>query len=147
MLWLSAMVDVYTGDWQATHRALDALHPFVPAGEALWMDGRLTTFSLVPVSARPAARRALREAAPEALVPELGQALSFFDDCPAAWLYEDWGFEVDHDPAAGLAYLRARMAALEYSRSNTPRWCGWSPSAARCTTASWRSRRTSRSSR
>jgi hypothetical protein len=81
------------------------------------MDGRLTTFSLVPVSARPAARRALREAAPEALVPELGQALSFFDDCPAAWLYEDWGFEVDHDPAAGLAYLRARMAALEYSRS------------------------------
>jgi hypothetical protein len=117
MLWLSAMVDVHVGDWQATHRALDALDPFVPAGEPLWMDGRLTSFSLVPLAARPAARRALREAAPEALVPELGQALSFFRDCPAGWLYEDWAFEADHDADAGLAYLRARMAELEYSRS------------------------------
>jgi hypothetical protein len=116
MLWLSAMVDVHAGDWQATHRALDALDPFVPAGEAFWLDGRLTTFSLVPAAARPAARRAIQESAPESLIPELGQALSFFADCPAAWLFEDWPFEVDHDPAAGLAFLRARMADLEYSR-------------------------------
>jgi hypothetical protein len=117
MLWLSTMVDVHAGDWQAAHRALDALDPFVPGGEDLWLDGRLTTFNLVPQAARAAARRALVEAAPESLVPELGQALSFFPDCPAAWLFEDWAFEVDHDPAGGLAYLRARMAELEYSRS------------------------------
>jgi hypothetical protein len=117
MLWLSTMVDVHAGDWQAAHRALDALDPFVAAGESFWMDGRLSTFDLVAPDARPAARRALRRAAPEALVPELGQALSFFPDCPAAWLYEDWAFEVDHDPQVGLAYLRERMAELEYSRS------------------------------
>lgn len=116
MLWLSAMVDFHAGDWQASHRALDVIDPFVPAGEKLWMDGRLTAFSLVPAASRPAARRALAEAAPESLIPELGQALSFFPNCPAAWLFEDWAFEVDHDPVAGLAYLRARMADLEYSR-------------------------------
>ena len=118
MLWLSAMVDVHAGDWQASRRALDALDPFVPAGEDYWMDGRLTTFSLVPPAARPAARSALRESAPESLIPELGQALSFFPDCPAAWLFEDWAFDVDHNPAAGLDYLRARMAELEFSRSS-----------------------------
>lgn len=117
MLWLSAMIDVHAGDWQAAHRALDALDPFVPAGEAFWLDGRLTTFSLVPAAARPAARSALRESAPKSLIPKLGQALSFFPDCPAAWLFEDWAFDVDHDPAGGLTYLRARMAELEFSRS------------------------------
>jgi hypothetical protein len=117
MLWLSAMVDVHAGDWQAAHRALDALDPFVPASETFWMDGRLTTFSLVPPAARAAARRALVEAAPESLVPELGQALSFFPNSPGAWLFEDWAFEVDHDPDVGLAYLRERMAELEYSRA------------------------------
>ena len=103
MLWLSAMVDVHAGDWQAAHRPLDALHPFVPASETYWMDGRLTTFSLVPPAARAAARRALVEAAPESLVPEFGQALSFFPNSPGAWLFEDWAFEVDHDPDVGQA--------------------------------------------
>ena len=117
MLWLSAMVDVHAGDWQAAHRAIDALDEFVPRGEPLWIDGRLSTFSLISEAARPAARRALRLAAPEALIPDLGQALSFFADCPGAWLYEDWASEVDHDSAAGLGYLRARMADLVYSRS------------------------------
>jgi hypothetical protein len=117
MLWLSAMVDAHAGDPQASHRALDALDEFVPRGETLWMDGRLCTFSLIPKSARPAARRAVRQAAPEALVPDLGQALSFFENCPGAWLFEDWAAEVDHDAPAGLAYLRKRMAELEYSRS------------------------------
>jgi hypothetical protein len=117
MLWLSTMVDVHASDWQAAHRALDALDDFVPGGETLWMDGRLSTFSLIPEAARPAARQALRQAAPEALVPDLGQALSFFEDCPGAWLFEDWALEVNHDGPVGLAYLRARMADLEYSRS------------------------------
>ncbi|MDX6610431.1 MAG: hypothetical protein QOF85_2356 [Solirubrobacterales bacterium] len=117
MLWLSAMVDVHAGDWQAAHRALDALDAFIPRGESLWMDGRLSTFGLVPEAAHPSARRALREAASETLVPQLGQALSFFEDCPGAWLFEDWAFETEFDPSAGLAYLRSRMAALEYSRS------------------------------
>lgn len=117
MLWLSAMVDAHAGDWQASHRALDSLDDFVPSGEAFWMDGRLSTFTLIPEVARPAARRALREAAPEALVPDLGQALSFFADCPGAWLFEDWAAQTEHDADAGLAYLRERMAELEYTRS------------------------------
>lgn len=118
MLWLSAMVDVHAGDWQATHRALDVLDEFVPRGEhGVWMDGRISTLSLVPKRARAAARHALLASAPEALIPAVGQALSFFPDCPAAWLFEDWAFETDHDPATGVAYLRERMADLDYSRS------------------------------
>ncbi len=118
MLWLSGMVDVHAGDWQATHRALDVLDEFVPLGENhFWIDGRLSTFSLVPERARGAARRALREAAPEALIPQVGQALSFFPDCPAAWLFEDWALTADHDASTGITYLRERMAELDYSRS------------------------------
>lgn len=116
MLWLSAMVDAHAGDWQASHRALDSLDDFVPRGEDFWMDGRLSAFTLVPEAARPAARRALREAAPEALVPDLGQTLSFFENCPGAWLFEDWAAETEQDVTAGLDYLRMRMAELEYSR-------------------------------
>jgi len=118
MLWLSAMVDVHAGDWQATHRALDVLDEFVPQGEhGVWMDGRISTFSMLPRRSRGAARRALRAYAPEALIPEVGQALSFFPNCPAAWLFEDWAFETDHDAIAGITYLRGRMADLDYSRS------------------------------
>lgn len=116
MLWLSAMVDTHAGDWQASHRALDSLDDFVPSGEAFWIDGRLSTFTLVPEAARPAARRALREAAPEALISDLGQALSFFDDCPGAWIFEEWAEETEQDVSGGLAYLRSRMAELESSR-------------------------------
>jgi hypothetical protein len=36
MLWLSAMVDAYAGDWQASHRILDSLDDFVPRGEDFW---------------------------------------------------------------------------------------------------------------
>lgn len=118
MLWLSGMVDVHAGDWQATHRALDVLDEFVPEGEhGVWIDGRISTFSLVPRRSRGAARRAIQAYAPEALIPEVGQALSFFPNCPAAWLFEDWAFEVDHDATAGMAYLRGRMADLDCTRS------------------------------
>jgi hypothetical protein len=117
MLWLSAMLEDHGADYRPVGRAMDALDPFVPPGGWLWMDGRLSFFELIPESRRPAARRALTAAAPEALIPELGQALSLFPDCPGAWLFEDWAWQQDHDFPTAVSYLRARMQALEYSKS------------------------------
>lgn len=67
MLWLSARVDAHAGNWQASHRALDPSTTSSRAARPSGMDGRLSTFTLITEAARPAARRALRKPAPEAL--------------------------------------------------------------------------------
>lgn len=117
MLWLSAMADEHENDRRAVDRALDVLDEFAPGGSESILDGRLSHFELIPPRVRGAARRELAAREPEALIPALGHAVAFFDDCPIGWLYEDWALDHDLDFETGVSYLRSRLAALELSRS------------------------------
>jgi len=116
MLWLAALLIEFEADWRRVD-CLEAIDPFVPKWRKHIVDGRLTSFELIPQRRRPAARRALWDREPEALPEALGHALAFFPDCPGAWLYEEWAEERDHDAPAGLAYLRRLLTETTDSRS------------------------------
>jgi hypothetical protein len=71
-----------------------------------FLDGRISTFPLVPKERRAEARDALRDRAPWGLPDELGHAFALYPDCPAAWLFEDWFTQNKADPDIGTAYLK-----------------------------------------
>ena len=129
-LWLQAVREE-TGDLSIANDALDILDPFVPdppqdaapqpqPGEdghprprpIDYLDGRISTFALVPAPQREAARTALSTGARWALPEELGHALALYPDGPAAWLYEDWARENHADPEIATAYLKRLVAAI-----------------------------------
>jgi hypothetical protein len=113
--------------WRAAYDPLDVLDTFVPDGPRI-LDGRLSSFALVPEAERPAARDALRTRTPNALPSDLGHMFALDPTCPASWLYEDWlernepdterGLEVarslvaDHTDKFGVRETRLRMAAI-----------------------------------
>jgi Family of unknown function (DUF5677) len=132
-LWIQAVREE-TGDLAAANKALDVLDKFVPeppdasedenGGERpepeeayephpnVHLDGRISTFPLVPEDRRAEAREAMTKAAPWALPDGLGHALALYPECPAAWLYEDWA-KVNHaDPEVGTNYLKRLVAPL-----------------------------------
>jgi Family of unknown function (DUF5677) len=130
-LWLRAIKEE-TGFLPAPHEALDVLDRFVAettreeeeveartqaAADSkphldLYLDGRLSTFALVPPDRRAEARQALRDEVPWALPDELGHALMLYLECPAAWLYEDWIEENEVDRDIGTAYLKRLVEPL-----------------------------------
>jgi hypothetical protein len=129
-LWIQA-VRQETAALSATNDALDVLDPFVPdppsSGESEarrgradaqvphpneYLDGRISTFPLVPEKRRAEAREALRREAPWALPHALGHALALYPDCPAAWLYDDWAADHSADPNLGTGYLKTLVAPL-----------------------------------
>jgi hypothetical protein len=132
-LWIQTIREE-TGSLAAANDALDLLDEFVPdppespedengEGRAepeqeyephpiTYLDGRISTFPLVPEARRAEAREALTKAAPWALPDELGHGLVLYPECPAVWLYEDWA-KVNHaDPEIGTAYLKRLVAPL-----------------------------------
>jgi hypothetical protein len=83
-----------------------------PTLVATILDGRLSTFSLLPGERRTEARAALRERAPWTLPDHLGHALSLYPECPAGWLYDDWRGEHAVDPEVGLPYLKGLVGPI-----------------------------------
>jgi hypothetical protein len=129
-LWLQAVREE-TGDLSTANEALDILDRYVPeppddlpnlgegrpSGEPVprpidHLDGRLSSFSLVPEAQRSSASEALSAQATWALPEALGHALAMYPDCPAAWLYERWARTHRADPEIGLPYLRRLVAAI-----------------------------------
>jgi hypothetical protein len=128
-VWLQAIREE-TGGLPPANDALDILDPFVPDpqkdtprpqpatdGHPLpapidYLDGRISTFALVPERQRGPAREALSTCARWALPDGLGHALALYPDCPAAWLYEDWAREHHADPEIGIAYLKRLVVAI-----------------------------------
>jgi hypothetical protein len=132
-LWIQAVRDE-TGELPAANVALDVLDDVAPeaserpadtpraeerdsapagtppTGE--YLDGRISSFRLIPEARRAEARAALRTTAPWALRDELGHALSMYPDCPASWLYRDWAEENSADPEQGLVFLKRIVASI-----------------------------------
>ena len=104
-LWIALMLG-RRSDWLAVRSALEVIDRFVPEGPR-FADGRLTTFALVPVEEREAARSALLREAPHALPAAFGHALGLYPGCPALWLYDDWLAEHKPDSGIGLPLLRS----------------------------------------
>jgi hypothetical protein len=92
-------------DWQAVNSALDVLDRYVPAGKRV-LDGRISSFALVPEDRRGEAREAVFREARHAVPSAFGHALRLYPDCPALWLYEDRE-DLDGDPNVGLSLLRS----------------------------------------
>jgi hypothetical protein len=125
-LWLAAMLGRRSA-WRAAYEPLDVLDEFVPDGRRI-LDGRLSSFALVPEDQRAAAREALQRRAPNGLPSDLGHMFALYPTCPARWLYEDWleghepdtqrGLEVarslvaEHTDKFGVRETRLRMAAI-----------------------------------
>jgi Family of unknown function (DUF5677) len=107
-LWIALMLG-RRSDWRAAYSALTVVDRFVPDGPR-FADGRLTTFALVPVEQRPAARAALRAETPHALPSSFGHALGLYPECPARWLYEDWLADHESDPSVGVPLLQSLVA-------------------------------------
>jgi len=108
LLWIAAMFDA-PRKWTAAYEALDVIDRFVPYDEMdgkSIVDGRISSFSLVPESSRKAAAAALGEETPWALPDALGHALLLYPECPAGWLYELWRDGNRIDPEAGLVYMK-----------------------------------------
>jgi len=129
-LWLEAIRDE-VGGLAPVNEALDILDGFVPdppAPDSMpvsdetvdepplhridHLDGRLSSFVLVPEQQRAEARRALTTQAAWALPDQFGHALALYPECPAAWLFEDWARETHADPEIGIAYLKRLVAAI-----------------------------------
>jgi hypothetical protein len=108
-LWIGVMLGRRT-DWQAARRPLAVLDAYVPAEETRVIDGRLSTFALVPEDRRHEAREHLRREFPEALPSALGHALCLFPSCPALWLYDEWLSGRKPDLEVGLNLLRTYIA-------------------------------------
>jgi hypothetical protein len=117
MLWLASLCHNHPGDWRAIERALEPLDEFVPEPETSVIDGRLTSFQLVPPDDRAAAREAALGSAAGLFGAPLGHSLMLFDDFPAGWLFEDWAAANPHDIGVGLRYLRTLLAEMVDSRS------------------------------
>jgi hypothetical protein len=107
-LWLAMMMG-RRSDWSAVYSALDVVDQFVPDGK-WFVDGRLTTFALVPEERRAEVRTALRADAPHSLPAVFGHALYLLPSCPARWLYDDWFERTPHDEGAGLETLRSLIS-------------------------------------
>lgn len=130
-LWLQAIREE-TGGLPPVNDALDILDPFVlnapkddpepqpqadgdghpPPTPIDYLDGRISSFTLVPEEQRAPARAALGMGARWALPDALGHALALYPECPAGWLYEDWAREHHADPEIGIAYLKRLVAAI-----------------------------------
>ena len=130
-IWLQAVREE-TGSLAAAHDALDVLDAYVSEptkeqeeaertaqGEGHYkphpntqLDGRISTFILVPDEQRASAREALRDNASWGLPDRLGHALALYPECPAAWLYEHWVAESHADPEIGTAFLKRLVAEL-----------------------------------
>jgi hypothetical protein len=104
-IWIGVMLG-RRSDWQAARRPLAVLDHYIPDEEKRVIDGRLSTFALVPNDRREEARDNLRREFPAALPSALGHALGLFPSCPARWLYEDWLAEHDPDLEVGVGLLR-----------------------------------------
>jgi hypothetical protein len=117
MLWLASLCHDHPGDWRAIEHALEPLDEFVPESEPSVIDGRFTSFQLVPPDDRVAARAAAMASAADLFRAPLGHALMLFEDFPGAWLFEDWAGANPHDFGMGLRYLRTLLAELADSRS------------------------------
>lgn len=126
-LWLQAIREA-TGDLAAAHEPLDILDQFVveeldqsapPFMEGdremhptSHLDGRVSTFTLIPEKRRTEALAALLSAAPWALPGELMHALALYPECPAAWLASDWLSSHTADPDFGATYLKKLVSPL-----------------------------------
>ena len=113
MLWLAALLIEHPDRWRVVE-VLGELDGLMPPTETL--DGRLTSFDSIEPADRPAARQALRDASADVLPDGLGHALALLDECPGAWIYEDWTASRCADRGQGLAYLRQLLAELRDSR-------------------------------
>jgi hypothetical protein len=71
-LWIALMLG-RRSDWRAVYRPLDIVDQFVPDGPR-FVDGRLTTFALVPEGRRAEVRDLIRRETPHALPAALGHA-------------------------------------------------------------------------
>jgi hypothetical protein len=105
-LWVALMLGRRT-DWNAARSALDVLDRFVPEDGPRILDGRLTSFAIVPDANRPAARDALEREAPHALPTAFGHVLGLYPTCPARWLYGDWLEAHEPDPGVGIPLVRS----------------------------------------
>ncbi len=104
-LWVALMLG-QRSDWKAAYSALDVLDRFVPEGPRV-LDGRITSFALVPNEQRSAAREALCREAPHALPSAFGHVLGLYPDCPARWLYADWLEHHEPEAEIGLPLIRS----------------------------------------
>jgi hypothetical protein len=117
MLWIGSLVDEDWPDRGPHHAALSRLDQFVDDENGPCLDGRLSSFSLVPEGHRAEARRMVIDAG--ALDDGLAHALSLYPECPAAWLLEDWRAENHVDPERGLTYLKGLVSRMRDGRG---RW-------------------------
>jgi hypothetical protein len=125
-LWIALMMGRRSA-WSQVRRPLDLLDRFVPAGARI-VDGRLSSFQVVPEDRRREAAQTLRDEMPFALPDLFGQALLLFPSCPARWLYEAWltadadkrddavalvrSLVAENADKAGVASTRLRFAAF-----------------------------------
>lgn len=107
-LWIALMMG-RRSDWRAVYGPLNVVDRFVPEGDRI-ADGRLSSFALVPMGDRTAARETIRNETPHALPTALGHALGLFPTCPASWLFADSAEHRNPDPAIGLPLLRSLVA-------------------------------------
>jgi hypothetical protein len=106
-LWIGALLGRRC-DWRAVNSALDVLDQYVPDGKRV-LDGRISSFALVPEKRRAEAREALFREARHAVPTAFGQALRLYPESPASWLYDDRG-DAEADPEVGLPLLRSLVS-------------------------------------
>ncbi len=121
LLWIAAMQEEYGHPTESANAVLDVLDTFVDGDDIL--DGRISSFALVPDARRADARDGLRNAARNGEAPTLpddfGHALALYPDCPALWLYADWQQQHNADPERGTALLRRLLEANFASASES----------------------------
>lgn len=117
MLWIGSLVEEDWPDRGVHHAALSKLDQLVDSEHGPCLDGRLSSFALVPEEHRAEARRLMAEV--DALDDGLAHGLSLYPECPAAWILEDWQAENTIDPERGLAYLKGLVLRL---RDGHGRW-------------------------
>lgn len=117
MLWIGSLVDEEWPDRGPHHAAMSRLDQFVDDEHGPCLDGRLSSFSLVPEEHRTEARRRVVEAG--ALDDGLAHGLCLYSECPASWLLEDWRAENHVDPERGLTYLKGLVSRM---RDGHGRW-------------------------
>jgi hypothetical protein len=113
LLWVATVLDG-TSPWsRAVHEPLEVIKEVSPPRERdegekvpLAVDGRISTFALVPEEDRAKVCSELSERTPWALPDELGHALSLYPDCPALWLFDLWKQTNSVDPEVGLRHLK-----------------------------------------
>lgn len=110
MLWIASLVEEDWPDQGAHHAALSKLDQFVDSEHGPCLDGRLSSFALVPEEHRAEARRRMAEM--NALEDGLAHGLGLYPECPAAWMLEDWQAENSVDPERGLAYLKGLVLRM-----------------------------------